>query len=147
MDAPAAPAAPEPEAIPVLPEEVIDEEPEDEDDGVYGWCWDCERDAAEIVFNHLDGREIPLCSHCWLSANHEPDYLLFCECVIPRLDGNGWQCAECRYEIQDRIEEPVVDADSDSDSDTLSAPDCESESDRDVEDADEESWSYPSVDI
>jgi hypothetical protein len=132
--------APDPEVIPVVPEEVID-------DGVYGWCWDCERDAAEIVFNHLDGREIPLCSHCWLSASHEPDYLVFCECVIPRHDADGWSCAECHYEIQDRIEEPVMDADSESA--PLSEPDCESDSESDVEleDADEESWSYPSVDI
>ena len=131
-------AAPDPEVIPVVPEEVID-------DGVYGWCWDCERDAAEIVFNHLDGREIPLCSHCWLSASHEPDYLVFCECAIPRLDVNGWQCAECHFEIQDTRAEPVVDSDSESE------PECESESESEseseAEDVDEESWSYPSVDI
>ena len=131
MDAPAAPAAPE--AIPVLPDEANDDEPEDEYDGVYGWCWDCELYAAEKVFHHLDDREIPLCMNCWYDANHEPDYLLFCECVIPRHDADGWSCAECHYEIRDRIEEPDSDSDSDAGSD--------------ADDVDEESWSYPSVDI
>lgn len=97
---------------------VIDE-PE-ADDQVCGACEDCYQNPAVRHFCHLDGRQFALCESCYSWADHEDDYLMFCECRAPQ-GYEGSRCEECRFYIRSvwgpepepEVEEPYVEEQDD----------------------------------
>jgi hypothetical protein len=64
-----------------------------------GPCDDCGECKAESLFLHLDGRRFKLCDLCWSWADHEPDYLMYCECKCPESDGCSEYCSLCLFKI------------------------------------------------
>ena len=91
----------------------------DEREEVRGPCQDCYRARAVREFWHLDGRRFALCDGCFSWADHEDDYLMFCECRIPQGE-EGSRCEECRFHIRsawgpepEEIEEPYVEEQDD----------------------------------
>jgi hypothetical protein len=63
------------------------------------WCDDCQEERAKRRFLHLDGRQFALCDVCYHWADHEDDYLMFCDCRIPQ-GQDGTRCEECRLQIR-----------------------------------------------
>lgn len=74
-------------------------EREREEEGLDGPCDDCGVNQAACAFWHLDGRRFNLCPPCWSCADHEPDYLMFCECKCPEPDGCSEYCSLCLFRI------------------------------------------------
>ncbi len=72
------------------------------------WCEDCAAAPAVCVFMHLDGRVFNLCDFCYYAADHEEDYLKFCECPTPEISEEGTQCWKCNREVRP-YEEPLCD--------------------------------------
>ena len=100
------------------------------------WCQDCGADKATTLFCHLDGRRFYLCGLCFHAADHEDDYLMFCECKVPMCELGGSHCARCHYKIHswdDGYEQSYPPEDDYEEGDF---------SDLD-EDADEEEWNRP----
>ena len=74
------------------------------------WCQDCGAEKATCLFLHLDGRRFYLCGLCFAAADHEPDYLMFCECRIPERQAGSDYCGQCVFKIRcDHEEEPPED--------------------------------------
>jgi hypothetical protein len=71
----------------------------DEVDEVYGQCEDCRGARATRWFCHLDGRRFLLCNGCYSWADHEDDYLMFCECRNPQGE-EGLRCDDCKLHIR-----------------------------------------------
>jgi hypothetical protein len=63
------------------------------------WCDDCQEERATRRFLHLDGRRFALCGSCYYSADHEEDYLMFCECRVPE-GQQGGRCEDCHLRIR-----------------------------------------------
>ena len=72
---------------------------EHEQEDICGPCDDCGVNEARCLFLHLDGRRFHLCSMCWSAADHEPDYLMFCECRIPEAEKSSDYCGHCFFKI------------------------------------------------
>lgn len=105
------------------------------DQEIYGICDDCGEKDAERIFLHLDGRRFHLCNLCYYAADHEDDYLMFCECKVPMCEMGGSKCSKCNYKIRSW----------DDDGYEHSAPPEEDyeEDYYEDEDADEEEWNRP----
>jgi hypothetical protein len=93
----------------------------DEHNDVHGPCQDCHRARAVREFWHLDGRQFALCNGCYSWADHEADYLMFCECRMPQGE-EGLRCEDCHLQIRsawgpepedEEIEEPYVEEQDD----------------------------------
>ena len=113
---------------------------------IYGLCEACNALPAARLFVHLDGRDFQLCESCWSWADHDDDYLMFCDCMMPRYAEDNIHCVHCRYEIRDRVD-PDEDYDEDSaDSDSEEEDNYPAESREAEEDADDETWGYPTID-
>lgn len=81
-------------------------EREREEEGLGGPCDDCGANHAARAFWHLDGRRFNLCPPCWSYADHEPDYLMFCECRIPDRHPGSDYCGQCVFKIRcDQVDE------------------------------------------
>lgn len=108
-----------------------DPEPE-----VHGACDDCGLEVASRRFLHLDGREFVLCEGCYTCAHHEPGYLVFCECDVPRCGADGTHCAQCDLEIRswEEPEQRQYDWGEEEEGD-FPAEESESEDDYDDDDA------------
>jgi hypothetical protein len=63
------------------------------------WCDDCQEERANRRFLHLDGRQFALCESCYHWADHEDDYLMFCECRVPE-GHEGSRCEDCHLQIR-----------------------------------------------
>ena len=63
------------------------------------WCHDCGAEKATCIFLHLDGRRFYLCGWCFAAADHEPDYLMFCECRNPDMDDYSDYCHQCSLKV------------------------------------------------
>lgn len=101
--------------------ETLAESSSDEED--YGVCDDCQEAQAECVFLHLDGRRFHLCNACWQWADHEDDYLMFCECEVPDCIVGGIHCRLCQFKIRswyDGIEVSSPSEDDDYEEEDLS---------------------------
>jgi hypothetical protein len=72
----------------------------DDAEGVY--CDDCCKNQAKKQFLHLTKGEFSLCDDCWLSADHEEDYLENCSCACPTyvVSGEEVNCDECSRKVQ-----------------------------------------------
>jgi hypothetical protein len=89
---------------------------------VHGPCDDCYRARAVRRFCHMDGRQFALCETCFSWADHEDDYLMFCDCRIPQ-GYEGSRCEECRFHIRSawawgpepepELEEPYIEEQDD----------------------------------
>lgn len=75
------------------------------------WCEDCGEEEPTHRFLHLDGRAFRLCESCFYGADHEPDYLMFCECAVP--EWGRWarddSCQKCLFRIRSREEQEQED--------------------------------------
>lgn len=71
-------------------------------------CEDCNETMATCTFLHLDGRQFALCDACFRWADHEAEYLRFCDCRIPQGE-DGSCCLECRLQIRSWGPEPEED--------------------------------------
>ena len=87
---------------------------------VHGPCDDCYRARAVRRFCHMDWRQFALCETCFSWADHEDDYLMFCDCRIPQ-GYEGSRCEECRFYIRStwgpepepELEEPYIEEQDD----------------------------------
>ena len=69
-------------------------------DEEFGICEDCHEFQADCVFRHFDGRRFQLCAPCWQWADHDDDYLMFCECEVPDCTDGTVYCRQCQYEVR-----------------------------------------------
>jgi hypothetical protein len=63
-------------------------------------CEDCNEKAATREFCHMRKGNFFLCAHCFAWADHEDDYLEYCECTLPVGDPADTECLGCRRSLR-----------------------------------------------
>jgi hypothetical protein len=64
-------------------------------------CEDCQFRPADHIFYHMKKGQFCLCERCWTWADHEDDYLDYCECPWPAGDPMDITCMRCRRSLRE----------------------------------------------
>jgi hypothetical protein len=64
-------------------------------------CDDCQFRPAERIFCHMDKGTFYLCERCWGWADHEDDYLDYCDCEWPYGEPMDSECLKCRRSLRE----------------------------------------------
>jgi len=67
-----------------------------EDHTAIRMCDDCHQKVARREFSHMRKGTFFLCHHCFAWADHEDDYLDYCDCMMPVGDPADTECLACR---------------------------------------------------
>jgi hypothetical protein len=64
-------------------------------------CEDCHFRPATRIFLHIDKGRFYLCERCFGWADHEDDYLDYCDCAWPAGDPMDVTCMRCRRRLRE----------------------------------------------
>ena len=70
-------------------------------ESIQGLCQDCRHEPATRRFVHLHKGEFLLCEACFGMADHEDDYLDYCDCAFPEGDAGETHCSLCRRQLRE----------------------------------------------
>lgn len=68
---------------------------DEEEEIISGMCQDCHQGPATRRFIHLRKGEFFLCGGCFSWADHEDDYLEYCDCGAPEGETGQSHCSRC----------------------------------------------------
>lgn len=63
-------------------------------------CDDCHERVATREFCHLRKGNFFLCGHCFAWADHQDDYLEWCDCMLPVGDPSDTECRGCHRPLR-----------------------------------------------
>lgn len=76
-------------------------EREAEAEAMRGMCQDCHVNPVTCYFYHLDKGKFYLCDDCFGMADHEDDYLDYCDHAFPEGEPGQTHCDLCRRQLRE----------------------------------------------
>lgn len=73
----------------------------DQSEAIRGLCQDCGREPATCRFLHLRKGTFYLCENCFGMADHEDDYLDYCDHAFPEGEAGDTYCSLCRRQLRE----------------------------------------------